>query len=71
MQGNKKKENETIKKIKILSIQEKIMFINMHYNLDANEYYDLLLYSDDILDNEEYYYIPFNITNNISESNIY
>lgn len=65
MQGNKKKEDETIKKIKLLSIQEKLMFINMHYNLDINEYYDLLLYSDDILDNEEYYHIPFNITNNI------
>lgn len=65
MQGNKKKENETIKKIKLLSIQEKIMFINMHYNLDANEYYDLLLYSDDILDSEECFCIPFNIPNNI------
>ena len=65
MQGNKKTEDETIKKIKLLSIQEKLMFINMHYNLDINEYYDLLLYSDDILDNEEYYHIPFNITNNI------
>lgn len=65
MQGNKKKENETIKKIKLLSIQEKLMFINMHYNLDANEYYDLLLYSDDILDSEECFCIPFNIPNNI------
>lgn len=65
MQGNKKKGNETIKKIKLLSIQEKIMFINMHYNLDANEYYDLLLYSDDILDSEECFCIPFNIPNNI------
>lgn len=65
MQCNKKKENETIKKIKLLSIQENLMFINMHHNLDANEYYDLLLYSDDILDNEEYYHIPFNIINNI------
>ena len=65
MQGNKKKENETIKKIKLLSIQEKIMFINMHYNFDANEYYDLLLYSDDILDSEECFCIPFNIPNNI------
>lgn len=37
----------------------------MHYNLDANEYYDLLLYSDDILDSEECFCIPFNIPNNI------
>lgn len=65
MQGNKKKEDETIKKIKLLSIQEKLMFINMYYNLDINEYYDLLLYSDDILCGEEYFCIPFNIPNNI------
>lgn len=63
IQGNIGIEEKTIKKIKLLSVQEKLMFINMHYNLDTNEYYDLLLYSEDILDNEEYSCIPFNIPN--------
>lgn len=68
---NKEIEKELLKEIKIHLFKRRILLLNLA-NLDIDTTYDLMLYSDNLLEIFSLKIIPFNIENNsFNESTIY